>query len=492
MCPKLRQIGLHGFDLSLDSLQGQQALLLLWPHLTKVSLQRCCIQQQPTLGTTTATTDSVPAADTGASAEAVDSWLLPFCSSSLRCLKLSEVSIALCSAAGDGPAGSSRPAQAASLPAGLLPQLQHLTQLILSSVGTSDAAVQQLSCLTSLQQFKLKSVLRDNQVAAAIAAAASLHRLTALVISDRAGLCGPDGVLRSSNTPGLALMTQLKQLKLQEYSRGLEPQLLAGLAQLTSLDVTDTAVLGGPDGWEALLDALMQLRQLRRLRLTYGYEFRQWMLPAALQQQPATAPAHKFAALTASTHLQSLVLTSSACGLPDGVWQHMFAAGRVLPQLQQLCVVHCVPENSPASYCSYRRQLMGPSDVQRMAQSCPALRNLTLLGVVAAAAPGALSDCGNAFEPLTQLPPTLTSLHVDGVSGSSGVAAVAQLTHLERLVLGEPSCVSDAGLEQLTALCRLHYLAVPPEGLSAAVAPCRSVTFQLQVNRVPGRHCLGA
>jgi hypothetical protein len=479
LCPKLRQLGLLGFDLGLDSRQHQSALVPLWPHLTKISLRRCCILQQSTKASAYAAATDPTAADAG---------LMPLlCTSGLRCLKLSEVSTA-----GDGTAGSSTPAQAASLPAGLLPQLQHLTQLVLSSVSIPDSAIQQLSCLTNLQQLKLKSVLRGNQVATAIAAvtAAGLHTLTALVISDRAGLCGSDGILSSSNTPGLAFMTQLKQLKLQGCSRGLEPLLLAWLTQLTSFDVTDTAVLGGPDGWEALLDALMQLQQLRRLRLTYGYEFRQWMLPAALQQQVVTAPAHKFAALTVSSQLQSLVLTSSACGLPDGVWQHVFAAGRVLPQLRQLCLVHCVPENSPASYCSYRRQLMGPSDMQHMAQTCPSLQDLTLLGVVAAtaAAAGALSDCGSAFEPLTQLRSTLTSLHVDGVSSSSsGIVAVAQLTNLEKLVLGEPSCVGDAGLEQLTALCRLQYLAVPPEGLSAAVAPCRSVTFQLQVRSVPGR-----
>ena len=45
-----------------------------------------------------------------------------------------------------------------------------------------------------------------------------------------------------------------------------------------------------------------------------------------------------FSALTASSKLQHLSL--SRCWLPAGVWQHMFPAGRQLPQLRSLKITY--------------------------------------------------------------------------------------------------------------------------------------------------------
>jgi hypothetical protein len=46
-----------------------------------------------------------------------------------------------------------------------------------------------------------------------------------------------------------------------------------------------------------------------------------------------TTPQAAYAAMTASSRLQHLNI--SECALPAGAWQHMFPAGRQLPQLQE-------------------------------------------------------------------------------------------------------------------------------------------------------------
>jgi hypothetical protein len=80
---------------------------------------------------------------------------------------------------------------------------------------------------------------------------------------------------------------------------------------------------GGAARAAQLLSELQHLQQLTFLDL-------QNSMRAAIGNPPAAA----FSALTASSKLQYLSI--SACTLPAGIWQHMFPAGRQLPDLQEL------------------------------------------------------------------------------------------------------------------------------------------------------------
>lgn len=60
-------------------------------------------------------------------------------------------------------------------------------------------------------------------------------------------------------------------------------------------------------------------------------------------------PASAYAALTASSKLQYLNITNiTNSRLPTGAWQHMFAAGRQLPQLRNLHIAGVVQAASGA------------------------------------------------------------------------------------------------------------------------------------------------
>jgi hypothetical protein len=76
-----------------------------------------------------------------------------------------------------------------------------------------------------------------------------------------------------------------------------------------------------------LLSYLQEMQQLTSL--TMGQSL----------SRPDAAPAAAYAALAASSNLRQLDIRHSA--LPAGAWEHMFPAGRPLPQLQGLIVSPC-------------------------------------------------------------------------------------------------------------------------------------------------------
>jgi hypothetical protein len=104
----------------------------------------------------------------------------------------------------------------------------------------------------------------------------------------------------------------------------LEPGALAGKTQLQRLQVKYMHPKLTGAQLAQLLSHLQPLQQLTNLNLAHS-------LTADEQDSP---PAAAYAALTASSKLQHLDLT--CCTLQAGAWQHMFPAGRQLPQLLSL------------------------------------------------------------------------------------------------------------------------------------------------------------
>jgi hypothetical protein len=122
----------------------------------------------------------------------------------------------------------------------------------------------------------------------------------------------------------LQQLQQLTYLKIYELGDGaFEPGALAGKTKLQHLELDGCWLSGGAAVVAALMSQLQHLQQLTHLDLH-----------STLRSQHATAPAAAYSALTAGSKLQYLRL--SECTLAAGVWQHMFPAGRQLPQLQSI------------------------------------------------------------------------------------------------------------------------------------------------------------
>mgnify|MGYP001807140883 CR=1 FL=1 len=98
---------------------------------------------------------------------------------------------------------------------------------------------------------------------------------------------------------------------------------LADKTELQHLRLGVRNLPGGAASAAQLLSELQHLQQLTFLDL-------QNSMRAAIGNPPASA----FSALTASSRLQYLSI--STCTLPAGIWQHMFPAGRQLPDLLEL------------------------------------------------------------------------------------------------------------------------------------------------------------
>jgi hypothetical protein len=124
----------------------------------------------------------------------------------------------------------------------------------------------------------------------------------------------------------LSGMSNLTDLWLSKYE--LEPGVLAGKTKLCHLNLSSCQISGGAAGEAQLLSDLQQLTQLRVLKLARTLQ------AAAQGNSNSNPPAAAYAALTASSKLQHLVI--SGCKLPAGSWQHLFPAGKQLPGLQTL------------------------------------------------------------------------------------------------------------------------------------------------------------
>lgn len=192
----------------------------------------------------------------------------------------------------------------------------------------------------------------------------------------------------------------------------------------------------------ALLGALKTLTQLQHL------ELRALGLRTDSTSTPPLEFAEQWSAITASTQLTQLVLFGSGkppLPLPLLGVPHAFAAGRRLPHLQIL--------ELSGSKC------VDGDHLHSIVTCCPALKQLTLDGVMYGAAAADVAA-------LARLPHSLTRLHIagDAFTDTVAVGALKQLSNLKSLSWVNSPSVSVAAVEQLTVLQQLTSLKVLQRG----------------------------
>jgi hypothetical protein len=161
------------------------------------------------------------------------------------------------------------------------------------------------------------------------------------------------------------------------------------------------------------------MQQLSHMNLSYAL-------------QHSTAPAAAYSALTASSKLAFLGVP--CCVLPEGAWQHVFPAGRRLPQLRELHALHA-PD-------------MSASDAARLAACCPSLESLE-----AELQPGA------DLQPLVQMS-ALTQLVISGVTDTTATGFQHATPRLRALTINPPHAFTHEALWHLVPLRQLTALFV--------------------------------
>jgi hypothetical protein len=262
----------------------------------------------------------------------------------------------------------------------------------LTSPAYSAALGHTLGQLCQLTSLIVKATYHQPLPGSVLAAASSLSQLQDLELE----CVGINGAVLVQDLPASLTSLEMQScvLSSRSSSSGLHLQQLTAL-QHVRLEYTD--VLGGalllmpnvtalkcrPRTYQRMpntLAALQHLQQLRRLELREVSEI---------------ASAADYAALTASSQLQALELLD--CGMAATAAEHMFAAGRSLPHLTELCV-------SPARFWPAMADLadawlehaadlrdcslvVWPAVVRQMVACCPALHGLGTLvleeGIVA-------------------------------------------------------------------------------------------------------------
>jgi hypothetical protein len=298
----------------------------------------------------------------------------------------------------------------------MLNRLPRLSVLELPDMPLSAAAVQQLTAMQGLREVSL-SCQQDMPTC-------DLQRLPSSVTQLQ--FQGSDYQGSPSLPSQLPQLTGLLRLQLQHC--GFLPTLLGSVAQLQALHLQSCSLLPTEsEGTAALLHALPKLSCLEDLQLR------------SLGVGTVSIPLQRFSALTASSHLTRLVVqTLNAVPLPKGAVQHMFAAGRQMPQLQvcQLMADDSRPGAEPSCIDS--------ADPELISRGCPALRRLGVVGTVQPSAD---------LSGLLQLPASCTALSVSGAAFKDAAAAtLAQLTQLKELTWSDSPQLTVAGLRQLTAL----------------------------------------
>jgi hypothetical protein len=234
-----------------------------------------------------------------------------------------------------------------------------------------------------------------------------------------------EAVAEPSLPPQLPQLTALLHLDLQ--SCRLPPTLLGSMTQLQTLHLSSCTPLrsGGTGGAEALLAGLANLLHLQDLHLCCP----SWDLRGVAPQ--------RFSALTASSHLTRLAVEAGPAPLVEGAAQHMFPAPGQQGLLREL-VINAVASTENASGC------IDSADLVSIVSNCSALQHLDICNTVQ---PGA------DLSALLQLPGSCTALLVGGAAlGDAAAATVAQLAQLRHLEWFYSRQLTDAGLEQLTAL----------------------------------------
>jgi hypothetical protein len=238
------------------------------------------------------------------------------------------------------------------------------------------------------------------------------------------------------------------RLSLRQAAAVLNHSMLLGAQHLTRLDLTYD-----PSSADLQLGTLATPTQLQHLKLVLYGSVEPAMVAHALSQLPAlqqltylrffcgkcegpNPPAAVFSALTASSKLRHLDL--NGCTLPAGVWQHVFPAGRQLPQLQSMDI--SAVTQPPARECA------PAPEGTRLASCCPGLQFLNLQ---------VLQYSAERLAPLQRL----SMLHTLCVASSFArdVEAVTQLTGLRQLNLTVYSKAQGL-LLQLTQLKQLTCL----------------------------------
>lgn len=246
-----------------------------------------------------------------------------------------------------------------------------------------------------------------------------LQALTALA-DLRLALREPAGI-DSSLLAGMEDLTRLDLCNSAE----LEPSALASIPQLQHLQLMQCSLTGGAAGVAQLLFQLPHLSQVTHLDLSRS-------LTAVLEGNP---PASAFSALTASSKLQHLDL--KGCKVPAAAWQHVFpAAGRQLPHLTTLNISAVSQPQGGAAAAP-----------EGLVSCCPGLRSLDMQCLQVSA------------ELLLQLQRLsgLRTLFMSPTDAGEGLEAVGQVTGLQELFLYAPMTpfkllLHFTQLRQLTSL----------------------------------------
>jgi hypothetical protein len=224
--------------------------------------------------------------------------------------------------------------------------------------------------------------------------------------------------------------------RLELFEAQIETGALAGKTLLQHLNLRRCACADAAGGTAYLLLPLQHMQQLTHLDLNVSH----------IVGPQATIPAVAYSALTASSRLQYLRITGSI--FPEGVWQHVFPAGRQLPHLQELCVTYIGhPSGSPAQF----------PEGSRLVSCCPGLQSIGYMKLQYSA--GQLA----ALRGLTGLH-TLVLREVEGSTGGE-VGEVGQLTGLRRLELCTKHTIEGSlQLTKLQHLTSLDYSYQSPQG----------------------------
>ena len=291
----------------------------------------------------------------------------------------------------------------------VLQQLQRLTHLSISGAiceSTAQAAttLQPLSALTNLQDLRLCPQRDGNK-----------YSLTASMIS------------------GLPCLTRLELSRLASF----EPAALAGKTLLHHLQLSCCRLSSSSEGTVQLLSQLQNLQQLTYLDLG-------WLTCDIERGNP---PVAAFSALTASSKLRHLDLDWLI--LPAGVWQHVFSAGKLLPQLSSLSVAGVRQPSGKDSRSFLEAE--APTGFQ-LVSCCPGLQYLDLQGLRKSAGKAVLA-------PLQGLSGLRTLLiNPAHGSGGEGLVEVCKMTGLQELSIECCRGFPEGMLQQLTQLQQLTSL----------------------------------
>lgn len=245
---------------------------------------------------------------------------------------------------------------------------------------------------------------------------------------------------RSVPADALARLQHLTKLYLYLAEAELHPAALSGKTKLRHLHIECGDLAGQQQGTAALLLDLARMLQLTHLCI---YDL----------LSCGGAPAASYAALTASSCLQTLDLTDwTADVASENVWQHIFPVGMQRPSLEVLLVQNLedVLDTLPAltrlvTWCPNLQTLSLPESVTSAELLAP-LRSLEHLQDLRTAA------CDEAAVDLLAQLPALRSIEVFGRSTATDLLRLTQLQQLTQIeVLFSPLAGEDASNQQTWA-----------------------------------------